>query len=172
MRKRARYSKGRGSLGRVAFFFFSVQRTSAWHAQSVEYATMSAPELHLTIHMAASLEAFIARADGRVDWLETSDAFEGGETLVNEQLRPKFRSIWLVGGGAVAGECLRRRLADDMRYSILPVLTGDGIPFFAKLDRHVLLHPIEVKAYKSGIVDLRNELLKSSASRETAHANV
>ena len=35
----------------------------------------------VTIHMAASLDGFIARKDGRVDWLETSDEFAGGDTL-------------------------------------------------------------------------------------------
>ena len=35
----------------------------------------------VTIHMAASLDGFVARKDGRVDWLETSDEFEGGETM-------------------------------------------------------------------------------------------
>ena len=35
----------------------------------------------VTIHMAASLDGFIARKDGRVDWLETSDEFADGETL-------------------------------------------------------------------------------------------
>ena len=31
--------------------------------------------------MAASLDGFIARKDGRVDWLETSDEFVGGDTM-------------------------------------------------------------------------------------------
>jgi dihydrofolate reductase len=31
--------------------------------------------------MAASLDGFIARKDGRVDWLETSDEFAGGDTM-------------------------------------------------------------------------------------------
>src|SRR5688500_14444219 len=35
----------------------------------------------VTIHMAASLDGFIARTDGSVDWLETSDKFDGGETM-------------------------------------------------------------------------------------------
>src|SRR6478609_6375993 len=35
----------------------------------------------VTIHMAASLDGFIARKDGTVDWLETSDEFAGGETV-------------------------------------------------------------------------------------------
>jgi len=35
----------------------------------------------VTIHMAASLDGFIARGDERVDWLETSDEFADGEAL-------------------------------------------------------------------------------------------
>jgi hypothetical protein len=31
--------------------------------------------------MVASLDGFIARKDGRVDWLETSDEFVGGERI-------------------------------------------------------------------------------------------
>ena len=54
----------------------------------------------------------------------------------------------------VAGECLRLGLADEVRYSILPILIGDGIPFFEKLDRDVALHLAEVKAYVSGTVVL------------------
>lgn len=179
----------------------------------------------VTIHMAASLDGFIARKDGRVDWLETSDEFVGGETMdpefveaflksidcyvmgsrtyetafgfeakglgwaygdkpvfvltsrklprtrdtvefysgdlapfVNERLRPAFRSIWVAGGGVVSGECLRLGLADEVRFSILPVLIGDGISFFEKLDRDVALHLAEAKAYKNGMVALCYEV--------------
>ncbi len=175
----------------------------------------------VTIHMAASLDGFIARKDGSVDWLETSDEFVDGDTmdpefvkafletidcyvmgsrtyetalsfeakgfgwaygdkptfvltsrelprtretiefhsgdlaqLVNDRLRPTFRGIWFVGGGALSAECLRLGLADEVRYSILPILIGDGIRFFDKLDRDFALHLTEVKAYKSGMVAL------------------
>ena len=80
--------------------------------------------------------------------------------LVNERLRPAFRSIWFAGGGVVSAECLRLGLADEVRYSILPVLIGDGISFFEKLDRDVALHLTEVKAYKNGMVALRYEVRK------------
>jgi dihydrofolate reductase len=175
--------------------------------------------------MAASLDGFIARKDGSVDWLETSDEFVGGETmdpelveaflktidcyvmgsrtyetalrfeaqgfgwsygdkptfvltsrdlprnrdtvefysghlaqLVNGRLRPRFHSIWFAGGGAVSGECLRLGLADEVRYSILPILIGDGISFFDKLDRDVVLHLADIKAYKNGMVALRYDV--------------
>jgi dihydrofolate reductase len=188
---------------------------------------MAGADSRVTIHMAVSLDGFIARRDGSVDWLETSDDFEGGEALdpeyvaeflatidcyvmgsrtyetaldfeakgfgwsyggkptfvltsrtlpktrdtvefysgdlgklVNERLRPSFRNIWIVGGAAVSGECLRLGLADEIRYSILPVVIGDGIPFFEGLDTDVPLHLLEVKAYKSGMVELRHEVRK------------
>jgi dihydrofolate reductase len=186
---------------------------------------MSNADSQVTIHMAASLDGFIARKDGRVDWMETSDEFAGGDTMdpgfvdaflktidcyvmgsrtyetalrfeaegfgwsygdkptfvlthrelprirntvefysgdlapfVNGRLRPTFRNIWFVGGGVVSAECLRLGLADEVRYSILPILIGDGIQFFEKLDRDVALHLAEVKAYKSGMVALRYQV--------------
>ena len=181
--------------------------------------------------MAASLDGFIARKDGRVDWMETSDEFVSGEVmdpeyiqeflktidcyvmgsrtyetalrfeaqgfgwaygdkptvvlthrdlprtrdtvefyagdlreLVNGRLRSTFRSIWFVGGGMVAGECLRLGLADEVRYSILPILIGEGLAFFDKLDRDIALHLAEVKAYQNGIVALRYEVQKENTT--------
>jgi dihydrofolate reductase len=49
-------------------------------------------------------------------------------------------------------------LADEVRYSIVPILIGDGISFFEGLDKDVALHLLEVKAYKSGVVALRHEV--------------
>jgi len=190
---------------------------------------MGNTDSRVTIHMVASLDGFIARKDGRVDWMETSDEFADGETmdpefikaflktidcyvmgsrtyetalsfeakgfgwsygdkptfvlthrelprsrdsvefysgdlaqLVNERLRPKFRSIWFVGGGVVSAECLRLGLADEVRYSILPILIGDGIQFFEKLNRDVALHLTEIKAYKSGMAALRYEVRRQA----------
>ena len=76
------------------------------------------------------------------------------------RLKPAFRNIWFVGGGAVCGACLRLGLADEVRYSIMPVLIGDGISFFEGLDKDVQLHLLEVKAYKSGMIALRHEVRK------------
>ena len=183
---------------------------------------MTKHDCKVTIHMAASLDGFIARKDGSVDWIETSDEFAAGETMdpgtveaflktidcyvmgsrtyetalrfeaqgfgwsygdtrtyvltsrdlprtretvefhagdlaqfVNGRLRSTFRNIWIVGGGAVTAECLRLGLADEVRYSILPILIGDGIPFFGQLDEDVALHLVDTKAYKNGVVELR-----------------
>jgi dihydrofolate reductase len=192
---------------------------------------MSMPDSRLTVHMAASLDGFIARTDGGVDWLETADDFAGGETMdaqavaaflatidcylmgsrtyetalkfeaqgagwaygdtptfvltsrelprtrdsvtfhsgdltqfVNERLRPTFKNIWCVGGGAVTAECLRRGLADEVRYSVLPILIGDGIRFFDTLDADIRLHLAEVKGYTNGVVGLRYEVRRDGGT--------
>src|SRR5260221_12349770 len=194
---------------------------------------MANPDSHVTIHMAASLDGFIGRKDGCVDWLETADEFAGGDTMdpgfveaflktidcyvmgsrtyetalrfeaqglgwsygdkptfiltsrdlprtrdnvefysgdlaqfVNGRLRPTFHNIWFVGGGVVSGACLRLGLAEEVRYSILPILIGDGIRFSDNLYRDIALHLVEVKAYKSGMVELRYEVqVRSDESR-------
>ena len=191
---------------------------------------MARPDSKVTIHMAASLDGFIARPNGATDWMETSDVFEAGEDmddafvqdflksidcyvmgsrtyetalafaakglgwaygdkpvfvlttrilsklrdtvefasgdlaqLINEKLRVRFGSIWIVGGGSLCGEVLRRGLADEVRYSILPVVIGDGVRFFEGLDRDIALHLLEVKAYKSGIVAMRHAVQRASS---------
>jgi dihydrofolate reductase len=58
---------------------------------------------------------------------------------------------------------MRGGLADELRYSILPVVIGDGIAFFEGLDQDVDLHLLEVKAYQSGMVALRYEVKRSVA---------
>ncbi len=74
--------------------------------------------------------------------------------LLNERLRPGFKNIWFVGGGVLSGQCLSLGLADELRYSILPILIGDGIRFFENLHQDIALHLAEVKAYKNGMVAL------------------
>ena len=196
---------------------------------------MANADSRVTIHMAASLDGYIARKDGSVDWLETSDEFVDGDTMdagsieaflktidcyvmgsrtyetalrfeaqglgwsygdkptfvltsrklprtrdsvefysgdlaqfVNGRLRPTFRSIWFVGGGVVSAECLRLGLADEVSYSILPILIGDGIAFFEKLDRDIALHLAEVKAYNNGMIELHYEVLRHRGESRTA----
>jgi dihydrofolate reductase len=181
----------------------------------------------VTVHMAASLDGFIARSDGSVDWLETPDRFDAGEDLspefiatflasidcyvmgsktyetamgfeaaghgwaygekpvfvlttrelrkvrptvefvsgdlrclFAERLEPAFANIWIAGGGQLSAECLRLGLVDEVRLSLAPVLIGDGIPFFQGVDEDVVLHLRELKAYKSGMVALRHEVVR------------
>ena len=219
----------RQSRNQITVALFSAEKITVVLLESltnlksrVEKNIMATTNSRVTIHMVASLDGFIARKDGSVDWMGTSDEFPDGNTMdpefveaflktidcyvmgsrtyetalrfeaqglgwsygdkptfvlttrdlprtrntvvfysgdlgkfVTEELRPKFQSIWFVGGGMVSAECLRLGLADEVWYSILPIVIGDGIPFFDKLDGDIALHLVEVKPYKNGMVELR-----------------
>ena len=53
---------------------------------------MANPDSRVTIHMATSLDGFIARKDGSVDWMETADEFAGGETMDPEFIEAFLRN--------------------------------------------------------------------------------
>ncbi|MDB4904225.1 MAG: Dihydrofolate reductase [Mucilaginibacter sp.] len=80
--------------------------------------------------------------------------------LVNERLKPNYKNVWLVGGAKLTKDFIRLNLADEIRQSILPVILGDGIPFFDQIGQEQALHLKDVTAYKSGMVELCYELRK------------
>jgi dihydrofolate reductase len=55
--------------------------------------TTASTASRVTIHMVASLDGFIARKDGRVDWLDASDKFKDGHTLDAEFVQEFLKTI-------------------------------------------------------------------------------
>lgn len=82
-------------------------------------------------------------------------------TLVNVHLKPKYNNVWLVGGARLAKDFISANLADEIRQSILPIILGDGVPFFDKIGKEQALHLKNVTAYKSGMVELCYEVKKA-----------
>lgn len=81
-------------------------------------------------------------------------------TLVNERLKPRFNNVWMVGGPTLAAEFLRQKLADEIRQPILPILLGDGIPFYKNLTTEHRLNLKNTTAHKNAMVELHYEILK------------
>jgi dihydrofolate reductase len=80
--------------------------------------------------------------------------------LVNEQLKPKHKNVWLVGGAMLTREFIRLNLADEIRVSVMPIILGEGTPYFDHVGREHPLHLKNVTAYKSGMVELCYEIKK------------
>lgn len=181
------------------------------------------PTSKVTIHMVSSLDGFIAKKDGSVDWLQSKDKYEKGITLtdeaiaefiesidcyvmgshtyehalklgwpygdirvivltsrnlpsdrktvefysgdlkelVNNQLKPIYKNIWMVGGAMLTKEFIRLKLADELILSMMPIIIGDGLLFFDYVGQEQLLHLKDVTAYKDGMVELTYEVLKN-----------
>ena len=172
--------------------------------------------------MVSSLDGFIAKKDNSVSWLESSDSYEKGvtlteedvaefnktidcyimgsrtyehalvlgwpygevpvtvlthrdlssnresvrfhsgalKTLVDDQLKPSYKNIWVVGGAQVASDFINLNLADDIRITIAPILLGDGVPFVDHIGKEQALHLKDVVPNKSGFVELWYEIRK------------
>ncbi len=176
----------------------------------------------VTLHMVASLDGFIAKKDGSVGWLQSTDNYEKGVTLsdeeieafikgihcyvmgsrtyelalelgwpygdvpvivlthrnlrsgrknvkfyqgdlnklINDQLKPNYQNIWVVGGAMVTKDFIRLKLVDEIVISIMPIILGDGILFFDYIKQEQHLHLEDVTAYKDGMVELRYSIKK------------
>jgi dihydrofolate reductase len=79
---------------------------------------------------------------------------------VNERLKPNYKNVWLVGGATLAKDFIRLNLADEIRQLIMPIILGDGTPFFDQIGQEQALHLKDVTAYKSGMVELCYEIRK------------
>jgi dihydrofolate reductase len=76
------------------------------------------------------------------------------ETLVRENLAPRFRNIWLVGGAMLSQRFLSLGLVDEIRLTIAPVLLGDGLRLFGDFALEQRWDLKNVVAYKNGFVEL------------------
>ncbi len=187
---------------------------------------MATGSFKVTIHMVSSLDGYIAKKDNSISWFETSDNYEKGvnvteqeaeeflktidcyvmgsrtyehalelsksygwvygdiptivltrrnlpvdrknveiysgdlKKLVNDRLKPNYKNVWVVGGAALVKDFIRLKLANEIRQSILPVILGDGIPFFDQIGQGQALHLKNVTAYKNGMVELLYEIRK------------
>jgi dihydrofolate reductase len=187
---------------------------------------MATDPFKITIHMVSSLDGMIAKKDNSVSWFETTDNYEKGTAisnqqaaeflktidcyimgartyehalelsktygwpygdvptivlshrnlaigrpniqlysgdlhqLINERLKPNYNNVWVVGGAVLAKEFLSSNLADEIRMPILPIILGDGTPFFDQIGQEFALHLKDVTAYKNGMVELLYEIRK------------
>ncbi|MBZ0098757.1 MAG: dihydrofolate reductase family protein, partial [Taibaiella sp.] len=80
--------------------------------------------------------------------------------LVNERLKPQYKNVWVVGGAKLTKDFLRLKLADEIRVSILPIILGDGLPFFDHIGREQVLRLQDTLAYKNGMVELCYQVVK------------
>jgi dihydrofolate reductase len=76
------------------------------------------------------------------------------KTLVDVQLAPRYRNIWLVDGAMLCQRFLELGLVDEIRLTIAPVLLGEGLRLFGGSLTDERWNLKNVVAYKNGFVEL------------------
>jgi dihydrofolate reductase len=82
------------------------------------------------------------------------------ETLTALRAEPG-KDIWLFGGGDLFRSLLDAGLVDTVEVAIIPVLLGGGIPLLPSPARQVKLMLTGHKVYKTGIVALEYDCIKT-----------
>ena len=184
---------------------------------------MSTTNPKVSLHMVSSLDGFIAKKDGDLSWLHSSDRYEKGISLseadieaylskidcyvmgshtyehalelgwpygdhpvivltnrslhsdkesvqfyagdlpqlIEKNLYPKYKNIWVVGGSMLAKDFLRLNLIDEIILSIMPIILGNGLLFFDFIGKEIPLHLKDIMAFKDGMVELCYEVRKA-----------
>ena len=173
----------------------------------------------ITLHMVCSLDGYIAKNDGSVDWMVSQDVYDAGVTLTEKEISdflasvdcyvmgshtyehalelgwpygdtpvfvltsrvlPKekesitfysgelkkfvqqslspYSNIWMVGGSQLTRDFLQLGLADEIVLTIIPILLGNGLPFFEAIGKEIPLHLKDTKTYSDGMVELTYEI--------------
>src|SRR6267154_1376896 len=130
----------------------------------------------VVLGLGISLDGYIARPDGAVDFLfmpkdysmgpffATIDtAIMGRKTFVNEspktfveQLRKRpGKNIWLMGGGELARDFLKDDMVDELYIGIVPILIGEGLPLFPSGFPQREFTLLENKTFSKGMIALK-----------------
>jgi hypothetical protein len=134
---------------------------------------MANTDSHVTIHMAASLDGFIARKDGSVDWNETSDEFVGGETMDPGFVEAFLKTIdcYVMGLRTSAAE-FQNRIAQLIRnrfavvFAVSPPLIEAGLKFKQIVRDRIHRIPPKIRPGFAGN-DNQNGAQKSGAIAES-----
>ncbi|MDF1694805.1 MAG: dihydrofolate reductase family protein [Saprospiraceae bacterium] len=80
--------------------------------------------------------------------------------LVEDDLKKRFKNIWMVGGAETATNFLNNGLVDDIVISLVPIILGEGLLFFNEIQKELTLHLLKSQTYRDGVVELHYKVVK------------
>lgn len=108
---------------------------------------MSTHSSKVTIHMAASLDFFIAKKDGTIDWMETKDSYEGGASFEDAEELVKSIDCYVMGA-----RTYEHALSLGWPYA--------GVPVTVLTHRELPKKTETVEFYAGDLTELVNDRLK------------
>jgi dihydrofolate reductase len=136
-----------------------------------------------SVFIATSLDGFISRPDGSIDWLMQANARvpEGEDcgyaafmkTVDAVVMGRKTFGLYVDGGKTIQG-FLAAGLVDDITITVIPLLLGSGLSLFGPLQQDIHLTLESSRAYAFGFVQntyVVHRERKESFDRATPSSN-
>ncbi|NCF69801.1 MAG: dihydrofolate reductase [Chloroflexi bacterium] len=80
------------------------------------------------------------------------------QVLLEKLSQEGFKRLYL-DGGKVIQSFLREGLVDDMTLTTIPVLIGEGLPLFGRIDKDIKLRLLECRSWNNGFVQSKYQVL-------------
>jgi dihydrofolate reductase len=77
------------------------------------------------------------------------------EAEIKKLKQESGKDMWLYGGASLISTFINLGLVDEYRLSVHPVFLGTGRPLFESLQKRTSLTLLDVRAYSSGVVQLK-----------------
>jgi len=106
------------------------------------------------------------KAKGENDKLSISFVTDGMKSAIEKaRTAAGDKDVVIVGGANVIQQCLKAGLIDELQISVSPVLLGDGLRLFEKLENeHIKLEKVKVIEWPGGVTEIRFRVLKETSA--------
>jgi dihydrofolate reductase len=124
----------------------------------------TASELEHAQWLQNATKIVVSRTLDRIEWNNAKNTVLIKDNIaeeINKIKQQPGKNIWLLGSPVLAQTFMRLGLIDEYRINVNPVVLGVGKPLFVSLETKLPLKLIETKTFKSGVVGLRYEPVKS-----------
>jgi dihydrofolate reductase len=106
----------------------------------------------------------VSRTLDHIDWNNTQNTVLIKDNIaeaINKIKQQPGKDIWLLGSTALAQTFMELDLIDDYRINLNPTTLGSGKSLFGGVTRPISLKLLESRPFKSGVVALRYEPVRS-----------
>lgn len=106
----------------------------------------------------------VSRTLDKVDWAGATNTVLIKDNIaeqINQLKAQPGKDMWLLGSVGLAQTFMQLDLIDEYRLNINPTILGQGKPLFADGSQKLPLNLLESKTFKSGVVALRYERVRS-----------
>jgi len=106
----------------------------------------------LTGYINETKKIVFSKSLDKADWNNTTILHQIAPEEIKALKKESGRNIMIIGSGSVVSQLANANLIDEYRFISMPVVLGEGKPYFQNLDHRLDLELVETRNFKCGNV--------------------